>query len=380
MKFALSTDACNNMKLVAARARTRAVREEDTAVYIEAKADDTVYVMATSDTNVVYECTIKTDVYEPGVCSTPGVLLNSVLCRLAGPAVVVSMVKNNTSLQFTSGDTVVNLPVFFFQITKPEIKENTRLSAPSHALLAAFNDVNFAVAEASRRLDTRNLMLTTMNVTVNEGIATFEGVQNAYASKISFPTNCENCNFAIPHELAVASMHLFKEQPNSDADVQFDSTRIAISVGNFRVSCLRIVGKFLDTTALYDKNTDAAIIVNTDCIKKIVSMALAVTSERDMSPIILTLPAVGDEGVIKLDYKAEFTEVHDIIPCSVELGKEAVSVAYSPKFLDKVLKNISDEELTIYFSYSSRPTIIALETEKNGIKYTRERILAPIRR
>ena len=385
MKIKLTPEACDAFKFIASHARPRSLCMEDTAVLIEASDNDSVYVMAVSDSDVVYEATINTPVSEPGTCSVFGALFYNVIKRLTEPTLTSN--HNNTRIEICEAESVVGIPAYYFKVEKPTIPTNAKFTTNASNLLAGFNDVNFAVTDYSVRKDgkmTASPVLTTMNVSIENDEVTFEGVQNAYGARFSFKLPCcgKTSSFTIPDELVKAAIALCRETPDEQASICCDSTRIAIRVGNITISCLRIVGSFPNMSSAYDiVHNDTVLICDVALLKEVVNVAIALTTDANniTTPLTLNIPAAGTGGVVTVTYSCDSNELRDEIPCSIVSGEKAISIAFSPKFLERVIKNYSGE-ISMYFSDSSKPAIIIAETEKNGTVYNKSRLLAPVKK
>jgi DNA polymerase-3 subunit beta len=142
--------------------------------------------------------------------------------------------------------------------------------------------------------------------------------------------------------------------------IYFTANHIVFEFGDTVVVSRLIEGEYFRINQMLSLDYSTKVIIRKRELLNCVDRAILMIRENDKKPLILTIT----NGEMKLRIRSEVGSMNE----SIDIVKEGqdITIAFNPKFIMDVLRNIEDEEITLYLASPKVPCSIR-DTDNNYI-------------
>ncbi len=311
--------------------------------------------LVSTDLEVGIKCTIAADVAKKGAVTLPAKKFGDIVRELPDKDIKIEVSKDNKVI--ISCDKiifkVVGLPKDEFPIL-PEFKHENKFTIKQALLKDIIKKTIFAISTDETRYVLNGLYLQTSNNKIE--VVSTDGRRLAYILGGALPKSGKKTDIIIPAKAINELNRILTRE--GDVTVSFSENQISFELDNILLLSRLIEGRFPNYEQVIPKSSAVKLKINTqellDAVKRISLLApekaesikLALSDNKMM--ISATSQGVGEaEEEVVLSYKGDNFEV-----------------AYNPRYIGDVLKNIETEAVMLEFTDASSPAVIKPELKE----------------
>ena len=285
----------------------------------------------------------------------PSALLLNILKSLNDAPIVIEVDESNFTVIITSGEgqyrlsgrNAENYPEF-----KP-IEEPSQITCPASVLVSAINTTAFAASSDEETHQQLSGMLFEIGSEYTTFVAT-DGHRLVRFRRTDIHSD-EEARFILPNKPTnVVKGMLSADKEDVDVSVEYNSTSVAFTFGNYFAMLRLIEGKYPNYDAAIPKNNPSRMTVDRltllNTLRRVGLFANKTTNQVRFS--------INSDNVVISSEDVEFAnDAHEKIPCSFE--GEPLDIGFSSKFLIDMLSRLDTEEVTIELASPVKPGLIS---------------------
>lgn len=311
--------------------------------------------LISTDLEVGIKCTIAADIARKGAVTLPAKKFGDIVRELPDKDIKIEVSKENKVV--ISCDKiifkVVGLPKDEFPIL-PEFKHENKFTVKQTVLKDIIKKTIFAISTDETRYVLNGLYLQTSNNKIE--VVSTDGRRLAYILGGTLPKSGKKTNIIIPAKAINELNRILTRE--GDVTISFSENQVSFELDNILLVSRLIEGRFPNYEQVIPKSSAVKLKINTqgllDAVKRISLLApekaesikLALSDNKMM--ISATSQGVGEaEEEVPLVYKGNSFEV-----------------AYNPRYIGDVLKNIETEVVRLEFTDASSPAVIKPELKE----------------
>ena len=300
-----------------------------------------------SDLMFQKECLLPASVEEEGSCVLKGKFLAEILRKLPnGPLEAES---EGNLLKIRAGRVKQRLQcIEFDEFPKMQAKgEVSEIKVQAEALKKMIDHTVFAVSQDdSRPVLTGTLIETENDLLTFVATDSFQFALTALHSETVFPTKRTIVQGKVMSELSKMA-----EETEKDITISLTQTHLTVEVNDTRLTARLLDGNYIDYKRIIPKDCKTRVLVDTAELLTMADRAQLIAREGNNSIVLhfeedqLTISAESFVG------RGEDTmEVHVV--------GDPLDIAFNPKYIINILKNIEDEKVYLEFNSAISPCVV----------------------
>ena len=332
--------------------------------------EDGVYLTCT-DGLLTIRTFVPAKVNTPGKTALPGKILTELIRKLPeGPVEIKINEKNSASIKCLSSRT--NLACLPYQEFPQVILDDQEMvySLPQNIFRDMIQKVIFAISSD----DTRQILTgCLLEISGDEArLVCLDGFRLAlqrHPAAFSLPKGTDRVSAVIPGKNMA---EIGKILSDSDKPIQFsfDKTRLYAAIGDTRVSSVLLAGEYINYRQILPADWMIRAAVNCQIFESALERASLMAREGKNNRNLLKLSITAEDMTITS--AAEMGDVREVLPVTAEGGE--IEIAFNANYLKDVIRNVSDEEVSMRFNSNVSPCVIC-PVQGDGFLY----LVLPIR-
>lgn len=316
---------------------------------------DGIYLQATSDglrlkcTDLMLqkECTVAAEVSEEGYAVVPGKLFTEIVRKM--PDGEVTIVLNGESLELSCGRAKSSIQCLADSDNFPDMQFNgesfsVRIEAKKCAEM--ISQTAFATATEESKP-----MLTGVLIELGSDISFVATDAFQFAKRsMELQIAMDERSLIVPSK-SMVEIGRMMDSVSGDAELTFTKTHVSVSAGTEQLVARLLDGNYIKYQNILPKDHNTRVCL--DKRELIDSIDRAQLMERDGSNNILM--KIKDDKVVILanSHAGKVSEEVD-----AQKNGEDIDIAFNPRFLMNILKNVPDDKLYMDFTSSVAPCVI----------------------
>ncbi len=356
MIFTINTqDLLDGLSNVTRALAVRPVKQIMEGILFDAREGQVV--LTCTNGNMSIETTLTAAVEEEGRLVLPGRILLEIVRKMSdtnirlkeqGKGVVLTSGSFRASLTSMSAEEFPEMPV---------MNAVTKLEIPQVQLKKMINGVVFAIAvEESKPILTGVLL----EVKPHEiCLAALDGYRMAL-NRCERENEVPEASFraVIPGKIMNEMSRIMLDEEDS-CTLLFSRTHLEASFANTRLSGVLLAGEYIDYRKIIPGSFRTSLRVNRDQFQNAIERASLMAREGKNNLIKLN---IRDDSML-VSSAAEIGSISD--ECAVALTGDPLEIAFNARYLQEVIRNLSDEEISIQLNSNVSPCIFTpLEGEE----------------
>ena len=311
-------------------------------------ADEQGLLLCCSDLTLQKEYRIPASVDEEGECLIKGRLFSDVVRRLPSESAFFSM--DGHTLTIRCGRTVNQLQSMEydeFPRMSFDGKDVFEMKLPAQKTRRAIDHTAFAVAlDEARPALTGVLMECQGNSLSFVATDSYQFAKNTMTLEQEIPSR----RVVIPGKTMVEIGHMLEEGEDK-AKLVFSTTHVKVESGSTMLVSRLIDGDYFDYQRILPKSCKTRIMVEKAVLMDSIDRAQLVAREGTGSVLFV----IGSES-ITVKAESSIGKVEDEI--SAQIMGDGLSIAFNPRFLLNVLKNIEDDKIYLECNSPINPCVL----------------------
>ena len=346
MKFSMQTeDLCAGVLSVIKALPVRSTMPVLEGVLIEATGEG--LHLTCSDLMFQKECFLPATVEEEGKCVLKGKFLSEILRKLPnGP---LSAELEGLVMKIRSGRVRQSLQCIEFD-EYPTMRakgEVVEVKVAAEQLREMIDHTVFAVS-----LDDSRPVLTGALLEVDEESVTFVATDSfQFAKTCLHQNNGAVEKRTIVHGKVLTEIAKMAEETEKDVALELTQTHLTVQVNDSRLTARLLDGNYIDYKRIIPKECKTRVLVNTEELFTMTDRAQLIAREGNNS---IVMHFEGDT----LTIKAESFVGRGEDTMEVSIVGDPLDIAFNPKYVTNILKNISDETVYLEFNSPISPCVI----------------------
>lgn len=314
-------------------------------ILIEAKQNGIHLVC--SDLMFQKEYFMEAEVQEEGECVVKGKFFSELMRKLPpmpveflleGHILIVKCGKIRQRVQCIEYD---EFPLMKMKGQTKEIK------IPSKTFAEMINHTVFAVSQDdSRPVLTGTLIESTRDTLSLVATDSFQLALTKYA----FETPAEERSTIVQGKV-LSEIGKMAEEAENDVTLILTNTHLNVEVNNSRLTARLLDGNYIDYKRIIPKDCKTRVLVNVADLMEMIDRAQLISREGNNSILFHF-----GNGVMSLKAESYLGRVED--ETEVQTVGDEIEIAFNPKYLINVLRNISEESVYLEFNSSISPCLI----------------------
>ncbi|MFH1783592.1 MAG: DNA polymerase III subunit beta [bacterium] len=310
--------------------------------------------LVSTDLEVGIKCIIAADVARKGAVTVPAKKFGDIVRELPDKEIQIEVSKENKIIITCDKIVfrVVGLPKDEFPIL-PEFKHENIFSVKQGVLKDIIRKTIFAISTDETRYVLNGLYLQTTNNKIE--VVSTDGRRLSYIVAGPLPKSGKKLNVIIPAKAINELNRILGRE--GDVKISFSENQISFELDNILLVSRLIEGRFPNYEQVIPKGCPIKLQLKTqellDAVKRISLLApekaesIKITISNDKMMISAISQGVGEaEEEVGVSYKGDSFEL-----------------AYNPRYIGDVLKNIDTEMVKLEFTDSASPAIIRPEVK-----------------
>ena len=141
------------------------------------------------------------------------------------------------------------------------------------------------------------------------------------------------------------------EEAEDNVNLSLTQTHIKVEIGNTKLTARLLDGNYIEYKRIIPKECKTRILVNVENLVEMIDRAQLISREGNNS-----INFHFENGIMSLKAESYVGRAEDEM--DVQLVGDPIEIAFNPKYLFNVLKNISDENVYMEFNTSISPCVI----------------------
>lgn len=223
----------------------------------------------------------------------------------------------------------------------PEVNKEKSIEIEQYILREMIKQVIFSVGEDDNRPIFKGVLIESMENSLN--MVSLDGYRLSIRRESLLGTK-EGMNVVVPGKALFEVMRLLKNDKDK-VYIYYEKNQILFDMGRCKLVSNLFQGEYLNYRSVYQSNKyETEIIVDRELILESIDRALLVIMEDNKSPVTMDIK----DEILIIDTKTELGEV--IEKLSIEKTGKDINIAFNPRFLLDVFKNINEEKIKMSFA------------------------------
>ncbi len=346
MKFTMQTEDLSMGVLSVVKALpVRSTMPVLDGVLIEATQDGVH--LTCSDLMFQKECFLPASVEEEGRCVLKGKFLSEILRKL--PLGRLEAEQEGNLLHIRSGRAKQRLQcIEFEQFPMMRTKgEASRIVLPAETLEKMIDHTVFAVSQDdSRPVLTGTLIESEDDLMTFVATDSFQFAMTSMHSEKHFPRMHTIVQGKVLTEIAKMA-----EETDGDVTLELTQTHLTVQVNDTKLTARLLDGNYIDYKRIIPKECKTRVLVDTSDLLSVTDRAQLIAREGNNS---ITLHF--EEDTLTMSAESFVGRGEDTLEVSV-VG-DPLDIAFNPKYIINILKNIPDEKIYLEFNSPISPCVI----------------------
>lgn len=321
------------------------------------ETDDSKLKLVSTDLEVGIKCRIAAEIVKEGAVTLPAKKFGDIVREMPDKDIQIDVAQDNKVT--ISCEKVIfkvmGLPKDEFPIL-PEFKHENTFKLKQSLLKDIIRKTIFAISTDETRYVLNGLYLQTSNNKI-EVVAT-DGRRLAYIAGGTLPKASKRLNIIIPSKAINELSRILNRE--GEVTVSFSENQISFELDDILLISRLIEGRFPNYEQVIPKSCPLKLKIKTEELLNAVKRVALLAPEKSES-IKLTL---SDNKMLVSANTQGLGEAEEELAVVYEGSK--FEVAYNPRYIGDVLKNVGTEEVNLEFTDASSPAIINPEIKAGG--------------
>lgn len=231
----------------------------------------------------------------------------------------------------------------------PEVNKEKSIEIDQEFLREMIRQVIFSVGNDDSKPIFKGALVESMENSLN--MVSLDGYRMSIRRESLLGTK-EGMNVVVPGKALSEVMRLLKNDDDK-VSIYYENSQILFNMGNCKLVSNLLQGEYLNYRSIYQSQKyDTEIIIDRENIMESIDRAMLVITEDRKSPVTMNI----NDNEIVINSKTELGAVTEKI--KLEKTGQDLDIAFNPKFLLDVFKNINDERIKISFAGQDGPCVI----------------------
>ena len=330
-----------------------------------------IYLQATSnglrlkctDMMLQKECTVAADVEDDGVAVVPGKLFAEIVRKM--PDGEATLTLNGDTLEIVCGRFSSSIQCLSDSGNYPDMQFNGdsfSVKLDSDQCAKMINETVFATST-----DESKPVLTGVLIELGSEISfvatdAFQFAKRSMAMRIP----SEERSMIVPSKSMVEISRMM-DAVSGDAELTFTKTHVSVSVGSERLIARLLDGNYIKYQNILPKDHNARVCLDKRELMESIDRAQLMTRDGNNNILMKFV-----EGKVTISANSHAGKVSEEV--DAQKAGEDIDIAFNPRFLMNVLKNIPDDKVYMDFTTSVAPCVIK-PAKTDGFYY----LIVPVR-
>ena len=320
-------------------------------VLLEAEGD--TLTLTCSDGSLTIETCIYAAIREEGRTVLPGKLFTELARKLPGGEVTVTVGENHTAaikcMSSKSNLAVMNAAEY------PEMSDSaqgTQVNIPQKQLKEMISRVVFAIAtDESRQILTGCLLEVARDEARMVALDGFRLAMQKVFQPFELPEGTEVLKAVIPGRVL---NELSKVLPDEEefCRLQIEKTRMQAIFGNTRLTTVLLAGEYIDYRRILPPSFKTIVECDRNQVQNAIDRASLMAREGKNNLVRMAFT----EDTLAITSNADMGDVHEEL--GAILSGDPLEIAFNAKYITDVIRNITDENLCMYFNSNVSPCVV----------------------
>lgn len=346
---------------------TRAIAARPSKPVLEGVMVETIedaVLLTCTDGSLTIRTKIDCQVEKSGQTVMPGKILTELVRKLPDGMVNISVNDKNVAvIKCLSSRTSLSCMAPMDFPLMLSVENGHEIALPQNAFKDMIQRVIFAIAtDESRQILTGCLLEIMPSEARLIALDGFRLAMQRYTEAFTFhfPDDINKVQAVIPGKVL---NEMSKMLPDDDAPVKltFDKSRLFAEFGKVSVSSVLLAGEYINYKQILPIDWKTRIKVNRNDLSNAIDRASLMAREGKNNLLKLHLT----EEDMTITSNAELGDVQETLP--IDIDGNGMDIAFNARYLTDVIRNISDEELSMRFNSNVSPCVIC---PPEGEKYT----------
>lgn len=318
------------------------------------EASEEGITLTCSDGSLTIESGIPANVSEEGRVVLPGKLFTELCRKLPGGEVTIQVSDNHMStircMSFKSNLAGMN-PVEYPEMAS--VDAGTTVVLTQKELREMISRVVFAIAtDESRQILTGCLLEVSAQEARMVALDGFRLAMQKVQRSFELPEGMEILKAVIPGRVLNELSKILPEE-DKDCVLLIDRTRMQVSFGKTRLCTVLLAGEYIDYRRILPSSFKTAVRADRMGVQSAIDRASLMAREGKNNLIRMSIS--GD--TLSVTSNAELGDVLEEL--SASLSGDPIEIAFNAKYITDVIRNITDEELSMHFNSNVSPCVIS---------------------
>ena len=320
-------------------------------VFLET-SEDGLFLTCT-DGNLTVRSQVNAQISQEGQVILPGRLFTELVRKLPGGEVeitvnekMVASIRCMSSRATLSGMSPVDFPP-----VKP-IEDGNILSLPQKNLKEMISKVLFAIAtDESRQILTGCLLEVTSDEARLIGLDGFRLALQRIHGNFLLPQGKEMMEAIIPGRV-LGELGKILTDEDKPAVFTIDRTHLKVSFGKTELTTVLLAGEYINYKQILPGDWQTRVQTNREALANAIERASLMAREGKNNLIRMHI----DGTAMVITSNAELGDVLEEL--DILLDGKSLDIAFNARYISDVIKNISDEEISLRFNSNVSPCVI----------------------
>ncbi len=231
----------------------------------------------------------------------------------------------------------------------PEVEKENCIEIDQEFLREMIRQVIFSVGSDDSKPIFKGALMESEENTLN--MVSLDGYRMSIRRESLLGTK-PGMNVVVPGKALAEVMRLLKDD-DAKVGIYYENSQIMFDMGNCKLVSNLLQGEYLNYRSIYQSQKfETEMVIEKERILESIDRAMLVITEDRKSPVTMD---IGDDEIV-INSKTEIGTVTERI--SIEKTGQDIRVAFNPRFLLDVFKNINNESVKISFSGQDGPCLI----------------------
>lgn len=368
MQFTMNAqDLLSGLNTVTRALAARPAKQILEGVLIE--AEEGSVTLTCSDGSLTIQSMIAADVKETGHTVLPGKLFTELARRLPGGEVTIKVGENHAAsircMSFRSNLSGMNAAEY---PEMAQVEEGVTLRLPQNRLREMISRVVFAIAtDESRQILTGCLLEVNHEEARLVALDGFRLAIQKIKQDFDLPEDTDQLRTIIPGRV-LSEMSKIMADEEEPCRLLFSKTHMQATFGNTKLSTVLLAGEYIDYRKILPPSFKTTAKADRVAVQNAIDRASLMAREGKNNLIRMSF----HDDQLTITSNAEMGDVLEEMP--TELDGEGIDIAFNSRYINDVIRNITDEKLCMCFNSPVSPCVVQPE-EGDGYLY----LILPVR-
>ncbi len=309
--------------------------------------------LTTNDEEIAIETKVNGIIKEKGKIAIDAKIISEIVRKANSDEIIIesSLDNNNYKVTITSNKAIFNIQGLngddFNYI--PYIEKNKYISISQFTLKEVIKQTIFCVA-----INDSNKMMNGEYLEVKNDELKFIALDgNRVAIRnIKMKDNYENVDAIIPSKTLNDISKIITNDNEKEVLIYFDKNYISFEFDDTILISRLIDGTYFNIEHMLSNDYETKVNINKNYLLNSIEQSMILIRENDHKPIIMDIV----DNSLNLFVESSYGKLNDVLECK-KSGKD-IKIAFNPKFFIDALKNIDDEEISLYMTNPKAPCFI----------------------